>query len=284
VKLGRTGVLVSRRAPWARSPEAAKAAEDLGFGTLWVTGGIEPGVLSDVEPMLAATTRITVATGVLNIWADAPEAVARRRQELEDRYPGRLLLGLGVSHAPTVQRKGYGTYQRPLRRMAEYLDALDAAPAPVPADRRILGALGPKMLALAAARALGSDPYLVTPTHTAKARAASGAALLAPHQAVVLDRDIDRGRRTARDFLSYYLMLPNYTNNFLRAGFTADDVAGGGSDRLVDALIAVGGPHEVAQRVDAHIGAGADHVSVNVLAADLADLIGAWTRLADALR
>jgi probable F420-dependent oxidoreductase len=269
------GLFLSRSNAWAHSTEAVQLIEELGFGTVWISGGVRPNVLDDVEPMLAAGD-LTVCTAVLNIWLDPAAEVNRRWEDLDAQYPGRLVLGLGVSHKSTVEARGLGPFTQPVRRMSEYLDALDA----VPADRRLLGALGPKMLQLAAQRTLGSHPYLVTTDYTAKAREVLGDALLAPQQAVVLDDEPARGRATARTFLRPYLELPNYRNNWLRSGFTEADLAHGGSDRLVDALIVVGGRTHVQERIDAHIAAGADHVAVHVVAQDPTDLADAWRTLA----
>ncbi|MEV6793024.1 LLM class F420-dependent oxidoreductase [Streptomyces sp. NPDC051320] len=241
--------------------EAVAELDELGYGTIWIGGS--PSV-DQVAPILEASRRITVATGILSIWQHPAGEVARQVAELEKNTPGRFVLGLGVSHdAMTPQ------YARPYSAMVGYLDALDTAPDPLPAERRVLAALGPKMLKLAAGRSLGAHPYLVTAEHTAQARSALGPdALLAPELKVVLDDDIDRARTVARETLATYLQLPNYTNNLLRLGFTDDDLLGGGSIRLLDALFALGGLETVRTRVDAYRAAGADHVALQVLTGD----------------
>jgi probable F420-dependent oxidoreductase len=191
-------------------------------------------------------------------------------------------MGIGVSHGPLVDETGVGTYAKPLARMGDYLDGLDAASEPVPAGDRVLAALGPKMLELARTRAGGSHPYLVVPEHTATARAALGdGPLLAPEQAVVLSTDPDRARGLARAHLAVYLGLPNYVNSWFRQGFTEDDTLEGGSDALVDALVAWGDEDAIAARVQAHRDAGADHVCLQVLGEDLP--MADWRRLGEAL-
>ncbi|WP_431954191.1 LLM class F420-dependent oxidoreductase [Actinacidiphila sp. bgisy167] len=240
----------------AELAETAAELEELGYGALWIGGssGVE-----HAAPLIAATSSISVATGILNIWQYGPEDTAARQAALEAAHPGRFLLGLGVSHARFIEQ-----YQRPYTAMTHYLDALDAAGSP--AGNRVLAALGPKMLELSRDRSAGAHPYLVTVEHTAQARATLGEGpLLAPEFTVVLERDPDRARETAREMLSFYLQLSNYTDNWLRLGFGEDDLAGGGSDRLVDALFGWGDEERVRQRIDAYLDAGADHVAVQVL-------------------
>lgn len=242
--------------------EAAAEIEELGYGALWL--GAVPDLRLPGE-LLAATERLVIATSIVNVWTvDAAElAVAAHR--LASAYPGRFLLGLGAGHASLVRELGID-YSRPLRHLAAYLDALDAAPDPVPADRRVLAALGPKALALAGARSAGAHPYLVTPDHTHAARELLGPGpLLAPEQKVVLETDPATARALARSYLAFYLGLPNYVRNLLTLGFGEDDVAAGGSDRLVDALVPWGTPEQVAARVREHHDAGADHVAVQVV-------------------
>ncbi|MFI6697882.1 LLM class F420-dependent oxidoreductase [Streptomyces sp. NPDC050509] len=238
--------------------EAVAELDELGYGTIWVGGS--PSV-EEAGAVVGATRRITVATGILSIWQHEAPAVAEQVAAIERTAPGRFVLGLGVSHDALTPR-----YARPYSTMVSYLDALDAAPEPVPARSRVLAALGPKMLALASERSVGAHPYLVTPEHTAQARAALGPdALLAPELGVVLDTDLDRARTTARAMLSFYLGLPNYTDNLLRLGFAEDDFTDGGSARLLDALFALGDADVVRARVDAYRAAGADHVALQVL-------------------
>ncbi|MBL7486901.1 LLM class F420-dependent oxidoreductase [Frankia sp. AgB1.9] len=243
--------------------EAVAELDSLGFGALWL-GSADPG-LGLAERLLAATGRIVVATGIVNVWMVEAEDLAARYHRLDDAHPGRFLLGLGASHGPVVQALGR-TYSRPLGFLADYLDALDAAPRPVPADRRVLAALRPKALRLAGQRSAGAHPYLTTPDHTRSAREILGAGpLLAPEQKVVLTADPAEARVLARATVAYYLRLPNYVNNLLALGFTESDVSGDGSDRLVDALVARGRADQVAKRVREHLDAGADHVVVQVL-------------------
>ncbi|WP_330290727.1 LLM class F420-dependent oxidoreductase [Streptomyces sp. NBC_00576] len=257
--------------------EAAAEVEELGFGAAWLGGS--PGVRHAV-PLVEATSRLVVATGIQTIWQEDATETASRIAELEATHPGRFLLGLGVSHAGMAER-----YRRPYTSMVEYLDALDAAGQP--AERRVLAALGPKMLGLSRDRAAGSHPYLVTPEHTAQAREALGEApLLAPELKVILDTDPDRARTTARSALAFYLTLPNYTNNFLRIGFTENDLTDGGSDRLIDAVFAWGSEDRIRERIGAFHTAGADHVALQVVEDRSRDALprDGWRRLADLLK
>jgi len=265
--LGQLGVWVSRGSLAAgQAGELAALAEDLGYDAFWISGGAAPGTFDTVREALTATSRIAVATGVINIWVDAPQAVTAGWHEAEATAPGRLMVGLGVSHAPLVAAHGLGEYARPLELMAGYLDALDSAPDPLPSGRRLLGALGPRMLRLAAERSLGAHPYLVTPGHTGGARAELGPALLAPEQTILADGDPGRARATARQFLERYFGMPNYTRNWMRTGgLEPADIAGGGSDRLVDSLVAWGDGPAAAAAVTAHWERGADHVCVQAL-------------------
>lgn len=261
--------------------DAAAELEGLGYPSLWIPGGAGGAVVDDVARVLDATSTLVVATGILNIWMHDPADVATDHARLQERSGGRFLLGLGVSHRPSVERAG-AAYDRPLARLRGYLDALDAASPPVPAGERVLAALGPKALELARDRSLGSHPYFTTPEHTAVAREALGRGpLLAPELMVVLETDPVRAREIARRTVARYLALPNYTNNLLRHGFAEDDIAGEGSDRLVDAVVAWGDVDAVAARVRAHHDAGADHVCVQVLRDDLAALpLEEWRALA----
>ncbi|MFD6275109.1 TIGR03620 family F420-dependent LLM class oxidoreductase [Streptomyces sp. NPDC060209] len=241
--------------------EAVAELEELKYGTLWIGGS--PSV-EDAAAVVAATGTVTVATGILSIWDHAAEDVAARINAIDASSRGRFVLGLGVSHGPMVPQ-----YAKPYSAMVTYLDALDAATPPVDSGHRVLAALGPRMLKLAADRALGAHPYLVTAEHTAEARAALGPdALLAPELSVVLDTDIDRARTTARNMLAMYLKLPNYTDNLLRLGFAENDFDGGGSIRLLDALFALGDAERVKTRTREYLDAGADHVALQILTAD----------------
>jgi probable F420-dependent oxidoreductase len=239
--------------------EAAAELDTLGYGTLWFGGSPSP---DQAAPLLEATDRITVATGILSIWDHEAAQVADRYAAIDAAHGGRFVLGLGVSHSALTGAR----YQRPYSAMREYLTALDSAPIPVPASRRILAALGPKMLELSRDRAAGAHPYLVTPEFTAEAREILGdGALLAPDLKVVLEPDLDRARTIARDYLSMYLKLPNYTNNLLRLGFEEEDFAGGGSERLVTSVFALGDAEAIRRRVDTFLAAGADHLAVQVV-------------------
>lgn len=255
--------------------DAAAELERLGYDAIWLGGS--PSV-DHAVPLLEATSHIAVATGILNIWQHEAEEVAARQAAVSAAHPDRFLLGLGASHAPAVEG-----YHRPYSTMVSYLDRLDAAGSP-PADR-VLAALGPRMLELSRDRAAGAHPYLVTPEHTRTARDILGQGpLLAPEIKVVLDTDLDRARATARRHLEMYLRLPNYTNNLLRLGFVQDDFADGGSDRLIDAVFAVGDVDAARGRMAAHYDAGADHAVIQVITPDRTGMPRAqWRELAAGL-
>lgn len=239
--------------------EAAAEMEELGFGALWVPGGIDDQVLSSVDALLAATKNITIATGILNIWKYKPQEVADWFKALSTDHQKRVLLGLGVSHGPLIGE----AWKKPLTVMREFLNGLDEAG--MPSDNLCLAALGPKMLELSRDRTGGAHPYLVNPDHTAKARQILGqGVLLAPEQGVVLESDPAKARALAREALSVYQKLPNYRNNWLRHGLTQDDIDNV-SDRLVDELFAWGDAERIAERVQAHYDAGADHVCVQLI-------------------
>lgn len=268
----------------AAAADAASELEELGFSALWVpdVGG---DVFGAVDNLLRATRATTVATGILNLWMHEATETASQHAVLVERHGDRFMVGIGVSHKPLIDGSGVGTYERPMARMRAYLDALDAADPVLAVGDRVLAALGPHMLELARLRSAGAHPYLVTPEHTAQARDVLGpGALLAPEQAVVLERDPARARAVARDGLSGYLGLPNYVRNWMRWGFDERDVADGGSDRLVDAMVAWGDESTIAERITAHRHAGADHVCVQVLGADASSMpLEQWRRLAPAL-
>lgn len=265
--------------------DAAAELEQLGYSALWPPGGIGGPIFDTCASLLDATTRLAVVPGIVNIWMHDASETAAAHAQLVAAHPGRFLLGLGVSHQPLVDHGTPGRYRAPLAVMDRYLDDLDAATPPVPARERLLAALGPRMLDLARRRSVGAHPYLVTPEHTAQARAAlGGAALLAPEQAVVVERDPSVARTVARQHLAIYLQLPNYARNWGRLGFGDADVADGGSDRLVDALVAWGDVEAIARRVEEHRAAGADHVCIQALTPDLRVLSRAdWRELAPAL-
>jgi probable F420-dependent oxidoreductase len=268
--LGRYGVF-GRGA----TPQQAREIEALGYGALWV-GGSPPAELDWVEPILEQTTTLQVATGIVNIWTAAAGPVAESFHRIDAAYPGRFLLGIGVGHPEAHQE-----YRKPLDALTEYLDALDSHG--VPADRRVVAALGPKVLALSAQRAAGAHPYLTTPEHTAHAREIIGPdAFLAPEHKVVLTTDAEHAREVGRKALEIYLNLANYLNNWKRSGFSDEDVAKPGSDRLVDAVVAYGTPDAIAARLAQHLEAGADHVPVQVLTGP-DKLVPALTELAGPL-
>ncbi|UGQ10753.1 LLM class F420-dependent oxidoreductase [Yinghuangia sp. ASG 101] len=266
------------------SAEAAAELEELGYSALWVPDVGGP-VFDSVGHLLDATRTVTVATGILNLWMHTPEDTAKGFASLTAAHGDRFLMGIGVSHAPLVDQAGPGTYRRPLTAMETFLDGLDAADPPVPADRRVLAALGPKMLGLAARRSAGVHPYLVTPDHTRAARAALGDdALVLPEQTVILCADREEAHAIGRPWLQGYLGMANYANNLVRLGFSPEEVASA-SDRVLDAMIAWGDEAAVLRRIDEHRAAGADHVAVQVLTADgKAFPREEWRRLAAALR
>jgi probable F420-dependent oxidoreductase len=254
--IGRLGVWESRNAGWLREPDAPKELEELGFGALWL-GGSPPADLTQVERLLATTSRLVVATGIVNVWEAPADAVAASYRRIAS---DRLLLGIGAGHRLAVG----DAYVKPYEKLVGYLDELDAGGVPVAS--RALAALGPRVVRLAAERTAGAHPYLVTPEHTARAREILGAGpLLAPEQKVVLDTDAEKARSLGRERLAPYLRLENYTNNWRRLGFTDADLAAGGSDRLVDAMVAWGDEEAIRARVAEHFAAGADQVAVQVL-------------------
>ncbi len=275
--------------PAGQAGEVAAEIEELGYGALWLPemAGRDPLVAASLY--LGATSRLVVATGIANIYGRDALAMACGHKALTEAYPDRFLLGLGVSHAPAVEGLRGHTYGPPLTMMREYLDAMDRAPyfaaAPSTEPTRVLAALGPKMLELAAQRAAGAHPYFVPVEHTAYAREHLGPdALLAPEQMVVLETDPDTARTIARRAMKTYLALPNYTNNLRRLGWGDHDLEHGGSDKLVDAIVVWGDESAIKDRVEAHHRAGADHVCIQVLAEDFFGVPSAqWRTLADAL-
>lgn len=258
------------------TPQQATEIEALGYGAVWV-GGSPPAALSWVEPILQATTTLCVATGIVNIWSAPAQRVAESFHRIEAAYPGRFLLGIGVGHAEMISE-----YRKPYNALVEYLERLDDYG--VPANRRVVAALGPRVLGLSARRSAGAHPYLTTPEHTARARELIGpSAFLAPEHKVVLTTDSARARTVGRQALDMYFNLANYRNNWKRLGFTDDEVSRPGSDRLVDAVVAYGTPDAIAARLNEHLLAGADHVPIQVLTED-DNLVSALTELAKPLR
>jgi probable F420-dependent oxidoreductase len=248
--------------------EFAQRVEHWGYSTLWIPEGYGRNSLVHASWLLANTDRLVVATGIANIYARDPMAMAAAQITLGEQSGGRFLLGIGVSHAVIVETTRGHRYGKPMETMRSYLQGMKSATymAPVPTERSVtvLAALGPKMLALAAAQSDGAHPYNVTPEHTAEARAILGPGkLLCPEQKVLLETDPATARRVIRQFLTSYLSLSNYCSNFLRMGFTNDDLAGGGSDRLVDALVAWGDEDIIRARLQQHLDAGADQVCIN---------------------
>jgi len=269
-QLGRVGVAVGGTV----TGEEAREVERLGYGTLWVAGS-PAAELAFAEPILAQTTTLQLATGIVNVWTAAAKDVAESFHRIEAAYPGRFLLGIGVGHPEHTTE-----YRKPYDAVVGYLDELDAAG--VPAHRRVLAALGPRMLELAARRSAGAHPALTTPEHTALARKTLGSeALLAPSQLVTINPDPDASRTIGRQMIGNYLGTVNYASSWRRLGFTDDDLAPPGSDRLIDALLAHGTAEAVAKRVNEHLGAGADHVAV--LSPDPAKLMSTLAELAGPL-
>jgi len=280
--LGRVGIWWSGR--WQTSGhepfEVAAELEELGYSAFWSSGGGGPELSSRFERLLSGTQRAGVASGIVSIWASTPDGISDACSDLEARFPGRFVLGLGASNGPIVKE-----YSRPYSRMVEYLDALDRSDGPVQSDRRILAALGPRMLELARDRSAGAHPYFVPAEHTARARGILGPGpLLAPEVTVVLESDPVRARERARAFMTTYLGLPNYTNNLRTLGFGDEDLTGGGSDRVVDAVVGWGTLDAVTAHIRRHFDAGADHVCIQVLSESREDFpLAEYRQLASAL-
>jgi probable F420-dependent oxidoreductase len=278
--------LLGRYGTWsfamqANPATAAQAAvadlEAMSYGAVWIPESVgSKEIMSHAALLLAGGERIVVATGIANIYARDPMAAANGRRTLAEAYPGRFVLGLGVSHAPSVAARG-GTYGGPIATMRAYLDALEAAryagpEAPVPAPL-LLAALGPRMLELSAERTAGAHPYFVPVEHTALARSILGPEpCLAVEMTAVMETDPSEARRIARAFARHYLVLPNYANNLRRLGFSDDDLANDGSDRLIDTVIVWGDAATIAERARQHVAAGADHVCIQLRAASSSDI------------
>lgn len=245
---------------------AAKDLEELGFPALWIPGAFGGPIFDAVRLILDSTSRITVASGIVNIWAHTPEEVARACTAIRADHPGRFLLGLGASHAEFAGVLGVDNFAKPFSKMAAYLDVLDQVAEPVPAGDRALAALGPRMRELAVTRSAGIHSYFVTPEHTRLAREAAGPdALIAVEHAVVVEESAEIARAIARAYTGIYVTLPNYTRNLEKFGFTAVDFENGGSDRLVDAVVAWGCDEQVRDRLAEHLRAGANHVCAQVI-------------------
>lgn len=289
--LGRVGLWTFQLdlQPASRAKELAAELEELGYPTIWVPEAVQREPFVNCTMLLGATKELRVATGIASIWARDAMTMAAGHLTISEAYPNRFVLGLGVSHQPMVDFVRGGHYDKPLSKMRSYLEAMDAAPfmSPRPEDppTRVLAALGPKMLELAKEKAAGSHPYFVPVEHTAVARETLGTGpWLCPEQAVVLDTDPATARAAARQHMATYLTLPNYTNNLRRLGWGDEDLGDGGSDKLVDAIVAWGDEAAIVERVRAHLDAGADHVCVQVLDTDFAALpLEQWRALAPAL-
>ena len=279
LRLGRIGAWLNPKYGDDARTAMVIQAEALGYPAAWLGFGRAPvGDLALAERILDATSTITVATAIVNMWTNDPADVSASYRRITSRHGDRFLLGVGVGHPESVM-----SYRQPYATMADYLDQLDAGG--VPPDRRILAALGPRALRLAADRTLGTHPYLVVPEHTRAARQMLGpGVVIAPEHKVVLDADPDRSRAIGRAFVADpYLKLSNYTSNLRRSGYTDADTEGGGSDRLIDALVLHGPPEAIATGLRAHLDAGADHVAVQVLTAGGTDPMAGYRQLARVL-
>ena len=290
-RLGRVGAWTFdiERLSAAAAREYARELENIGVRALWIPESLgSKEVFAHAGLLLAASERLVIATGIANMWARDATAMANANRALCEAYPGRFLLGIGVSHAPVVKMRG-AFYDKPVESMSRYLDAMDKAPytgvAPSEPPGRVIAALGPRMLRLSAERALGAHPYFVPIEHTALARKELGAGpLLAVEQAAVLATDPTVARATARKHMKRYLALDNYANNLKRLGWSEGDLANEGSDALVDAIVVWGDARAIRARVDAHHANGADHVCLQVLRADLAaHPLAEWRALAPAV-
>jgi len=290
IDIGRVGLWqgVLDQQPSSRVRELVSEIEEMGWPTLWIPEARGRDAFVSAGVMLGATTNLKVATGIAQIHARDPVAMAAAQKTMYEAYDGRFLLGLGVSHAPMIEGIRKQSYVKPYSFMKAYLKAMAEAPfgavGPEEAPPTVLAALGPKMLELSRDAADGAHPYFVPPEHTAVAREAVGPGkLVATEQMVLLDTDPSSAREKARAVMALYLALPNYTNNLLRLGFTEEDVAGP-SDKLVDAIVAWGDESAIVERVKAHHDAGADHVCVQAVVVDRSELpVDQWRRLATAL-
>lgn len=290
-RLGRVGAWTFdvERLSAAAARDYVRELEGLGIAALWIPESLgSKEIFAHAGLLLASTERLIIASGIANMWARDATAMANGQRTLSEAYPGRFLLGIGVSHAPVVTMRG-ASYDRPVESMARYLEAMDKAPftgaAPPEPPGRVLAALGPRMLRLSGERSLGAHPYFVPIEHTALARKALGAGpLLAVEQAAVLSKDPTAARATARKHMKRYLALENYANNLRRIGWSDADLAGDGSDALVDAIVAWGDAGAIRGRVEKHLANGADHVCIQALRSDLAaHPLAEWRALAPEL-
>jgi probable F420-dependent oxidoreductase len=287
-RLGRVGAWTFdlERLSAAAAREYVRELEGLGVAALWIPESLgSKEIFAHAGLLLAASQRLAIASGIANMWARDATAMANGHRTLSEAYPGRFLLGIGVSHAPVVKMRG-ASYDRPVESMTRYLEAMDKAPftgaAPPEPPGRLLAALGPRMLRLAGELTLGAHPYFVPVEHTTLARKELGAGpLLAVEQAAVLTTDASVARATARKHMKRYLALDNYANNLKRIGWSEADLAGDGSDALVDAIVAWGDARAIRARVEKHLENGADHVCIQALRVDLAaHPLAEWRALA----
>ena len=271
MELGKLGVWVSMDSMSAAAAAAfAKRVEEWGYPALWIPESRGRNALAHASWLLANTQKLVVATGIANIYARDPMAMANGQRGLNDQSDGRFLLGVGVSHRPMVQGVRGHNYGKPVATMRAYLEAMREAPyqAPMPRDKplTIVAALGPRMMALSSELADGAHPYNTTPQHTAQSRSILGPGkLLCPEVWVLLETDPSTARRAAREALSRYMQLENYVNSWRREGYGDDDLTGGGSERFVDAMVAWGDEGAIRARIREHWEAGADHVCVQTI-------------------
>ncbi len=275
--------------PARRAQEAVAEIESLGFGAVWIPEAVGREPFAHAALLLSGSKSIVVATGIASMYARTAVTMQAGLKTLTEAFPERFLLGIGASHGHMAKALHKTVYEKPYTRMVEYLDTMDgamfAAAPPSTTPRRVLAALGPKMLQLAADRTEGAHPYFTTPEHTAAARSIMGPGpLLAPEMAVILERDATKAREIGRKFMATYVRLPNYANNLLRHGFTESDLKnehGVPSDRLVDAICTWGDLDTISKRIAEHFDAGADHVCIQVLKDDLMELPSAeWREIA----
>ncbi|MGH2936977.1 MAG: TIGR03620 family F420-dependent LLM class oxidoreductase [Solirubrobacterales bacterium] len=262
MNFGDFGVWTSyRRIGKENAGEAARAAEEAGLTAFWLGGSPR---LEELRPLLEGSEKLLVGTSIVNIWSYDPADLAREFQALEADFPRRACVGIGVGHPEATS-----DYKRPLSNLEAFLDGIDEAEEPIPTDRRIIAALGPKMLAVSARRSLGTIPYFTSIDHTRFSRQTVGPdALVIPELACVIDGDVERARATARGYAAMYLGLSNYTNALLQHGFDQSDIEDGGSDRLIDHVIPHGTAADIAAAARAHVEAGADHVALQALGGD----------------
>ncbi len=275
--------------PMSKAQEAIAEVEEMGYCAVWVPEAVLREPFASTALLLSATKKIVLATGIASLHARTAQTMNAGWKTVTEAFPDRFVLGIGVSHAPMVTGVHKGAYDKPYSTMVEYLDAMDSglyfSPAPSTTPRRVLAALGPKMLKLAAERANGAHPYFTPAEHTAFARSTMGKeAFLAPEVAVVLETDATKARAIARGFMKTYTGLPNYANNLKRFGFEHDEIVGQ-EDRLVDAIVGWGTTDTVVARIKEHFDAGADHVCIQVLTDATGTLpMRQWRELAEATR